>query len=139
MSGQLFKSDTEFRRKVDEKLPTSHRLADIRGVVRQDEYRVVILIVGGPGTALQLPFFSRVTLKNSYKLLDAYGYRVAVSHVPLEARFVQLSAIRENARRQRRLKRRHARGKRPPRRGARSSSDAAQALRSSSLPHHRLQ
>jgi uncharacterized protein (TIGR04141 family) len=56
--------------------------AGIRAVIRQNEYRVVIVIVGGPGTALQLPFFSRVTLKNSYKLLDAYGYRVAVSHVP---------------------------------------------------------
>lgn len=114
VSGQLFKSDAEFRRKVNEKLPTSHRLADIRAVVRQDEYRVVIVIVGGPGTALQLPFFSRVTLKNSYKLLDAYGYRVAVSHVSLEARFARLSAIRENARRQRPLKRRLARGKRAP-------------------------
>jgi hypothetical protein len=114
LSGHLFKSDAEFRREVNEKLPTSHRLADIRAVVRQDEYRVVIVIVGGPGTALQLPFFSRVTLKNSCKLLDAYGYRVAVSHVSLEARFARLSAIRENARRQRPLKRRLARGKRAP-------------------------
>jgi hypothetical protein len=68
----------------------------------------------GPGTALQLPFLSRVTLKNSYKLLDAYGYRVAVWHVSPEARFAHLSAIRENARRQRRLKRRLAHGKRAP-------------------------
>jgi uncharacterized protein (TIGR04141 family) len=102
VSGQLFKSDTEFRRKVNTKLPASHRLADPKTPIPQGDYRVVIAIVGGPGSCTQLPFFSRVTLKNAFWQLDAYGYRVAVSHVPLAERFAQLSLIREKAKRQRR-------------------------------------
>jgi hypothetical protein len=66
---------------------------------------VVIAIVGGPGACIKLPFFSRVTLKNSYKQLDAYGDRVAVSHVPLEAQYAQLSTIRAKAKRRQRATR----------------------------------
>jgi uncharacterized protein (TIGR04141 family) len=102
VSGQLFKSDPEFRRKVNTKLPASHRIADPKAPIPQEHYRVVIAILGGPASCSQLPFFSRVTLKNAYKQLEAYGYRVAVSHVPLEERFAQLSVIRERAKRQRR-------------------------------------
>jgi uncharacterized protein (TIGR04141 family) len=102
VSGQLFKSDAEFRRKVNAKLPTSHRLADPKAPISQGDYRVIIAIVGGPASCAKLPFFSRVTLKHAFTQLDAYGYKVSVSHVPLEARFAQQSLIRERAKRQRR-------------------------------------
>ena len=94
VSGQSFKSDIDFRQKVNAILPVSHRVPNVQSVIQQGYYRVVIAIVGGPASCEKLPFFSRVTLKNSYKLLEAYGYQVAVSHVPLEARFARLSAIR---------------------------------------------
>lgn len=102
VSGQLFKSDAEFREKVNAILPVPHQVRDVRSVVQQGHYRIVIAIIGGPESCEKLPFFSRVTLKNSYKLLEAYGYQVAVSHVPLEARFAQRSAIREKQKRHRR-------------------------------------
>jgi uncharacterized protein (TIGR04141 family) len=105
VSGQLFKSDAEFREKVNTKLPATHRIADPVAVLQEGQYRVVIAIVGGPGSCTKLPFFSRVTLKNSFKQLDAYGYRVAVSHVPLEAQFAQLAAMRAKAKGHRRAKR----------------------------------
>lgn len=107
VSAQNFKSDAEFRRKVNEKLPASHRITDVYRLVEQGEYRAVIAIIGGPGSSVSLPFFSRVTLKNAYKLLDAYGYRVAVSHVALEEKFARLSAIREKEKRQRRSARKN--------------------------------
>jgi len=109
VSGQLFKSDADFRTKVNAILPVSHRIADVQAVVQQGYYRVVIAIIGGPGSCDKLPLFSRVTLKNSYKLLEAYGYKVAVSHVPFEARFARLSEIREKQRRQVRHARRRNR------------------------------
>lgn len=99
VSGQLFKSDAGFREKVNTKLPPTHQIPDVRSVVQQDQYRIVIAIVGGPASCAQLPFFSRVTLKNSYKLLGAYGYRVAVSHIKLEERFAQASQIPSRVRR----------------------------------------
>lgn len=105
VSGQNFKSDVEFRQKANAKLPPSHRILDVFKPLVQDEYRVVIGIIGGPGASDRLPFFSRVTLKNSYKLLRAYGYRVAISHIPLEENFARLSALREKEKRQRRTAR----------------------------------
>jgi uncharacterized protein (TIGR04141 family) len=102
VSSQSFKSDSEFRRKVNTKLPRSHRIVDVTKGLRQDEYRVVIAIVGGPKSVTQLPFFSRVTLKNSYRGLLGYGFRVAVAHVPLEEQFARLASLREKANRARR-------------------------------------
>jgi uncharacterized protein (TIGR04141 family) len=57
VSGQNFKSDAEFRRKVNEKLPPSHQIADVDQPLEREEYQVVIGIIGGPGTADKLPFF----------------------------------------------------------------------------------
>jgi uncharacterized protein (TIGR04141 family) len=102
VSGQNFKSDADFRRKVNEKLPASHQIPDAARVIEQDKYRVVIAIIGGPETADKLPFFSRITLKNTYKQLMAYGYRVAVAHIKIEEKFAQLSKLRARETRQRR-------------------------------------
>ena len=57
VSGQSFKSDADFRQKVNEKLPRSHQIPDVTRVVEQDKYRVVIGIVGGPKTAEPPPSF----------------------------------------------------------------------------------
>ncbi len=103
VSAQNFKSDVEFRQKANLKLPPSHQIPDPLKPLDQDQYRVVIGIIGGPVTSQKLPFFSRVTLKNSYKHLRAYGYRVAVSHIPLEENFARLAMLRERAKRQRRV------------------------------------
>jgi uncharacterized protein (TIGR04141 family) len=102
VSGQLFKSDAAFREKVNTKLPASHRVPDPKAPILQGDYRVIIAVVGGPTAFTKLPFFSRVTLKHTFTQLDAYGYKVAVTHIPLEERFAQSSSIRERAKRQRR-------------------------------------
>lgn len=107
VSAQSFKSDVDFRQKVNAKLPVSHRINDVNRPVEQGQYRAVIAIIGGPSGFDALPFFSRVTLKNTYKLLDAYGYRVAVSHIALEEKFAQLSVINEKVKRQKRLARKN--------------------------------
>lgn len=99
VSGQSFKSDEAFRRKVNEKLPASHRIANVRAPITSGRYRIVVAVIDGPGSSEKLPFFSRITLKNTFRLLDAYGYRFAVSHIPLEARFAQTQSFREKPRR----------------------------------------
>ena len=102
VSGQAFRSDEDFRKKVNSKLPPSHKIPNTKTNPNAGDYRVVIAIVGGPLTCVELPFFSRVTLKNSTRLLSALGFRVAVSHIPLEARFAITESLRERATRQRR-------------------------------------
>jgi uncharacterized protein (TIGR04141 family) len=63
VSGEALKSDVEFRRKVNAKFPSPLKLADVTRPLEQDHYRVVIGIIGGPGNAVKLPFFSRVTFE----------------------------------------------------------------------------
>jgi hypothetical protein len=41
----------------------------------------VYAIVSGKDGELQLPFFSRVTLKNAVKKLESMGFRVAISKI----------------------------------------------------------
>jgi uncharacterized protein (TIGR04141 family) len=107
VSAQSFKSDVEFRQKVNAKLPPSHRIKDVNRPIEQRQYRTVIAIIGGPANFEALPFFSRVTLKNTYRQLDAYGYRVAVAHIALEEKFARLSAIRGKEKRQKHVGRKN--------------------------------
>ncbi|MEO8064518.1 MAG: TIGR04141 family sporadically distributed protein [Pseudomonadota bacterium] len=95
VSAQTFKSDTEFRELVNKKLPASHKLLDARKPPSVGAHRIVIAIVGGPDSAEDLPFFSRVTLKNSVKLLEGFGYKVALTFISLEEEFARLSSFRE--------------------------------------------
>jgi uncharacterized protein (TIGR04141 family) len=123
VSGQLFKSDADFRRKVNAKLPATHKIIDCDKPLEPGEYKVVIVIIGGPKSCVELPFFSRVTLKNSTTLLTALGYEVSVSHVALEATFALTASLREK---RARAKRKTKRGRaavtalRSPRSGTRS-------------------
>jgi uncharacterized protein (TIGR04141 family) len=87
VSGELFRSDAKFREKVNEKLPTTHRLADPTAAPKQDEYRIVFAIVSDRPGALRIPFFSRLNLKHAVKRLEAYGYRVVKAKIGVEDGF----------------------------------------------------
>jgi uncharacterized protein (TIGR04141 family) len=94
VSGQTFKSDAAFRAKVNAMLPTSHRIGNPGAAVVASDYRIVLAIIGGPGSCKQLPFFSRLTLRNCHRVLDAYGYRVAMSHIPYAPTYAKKSTYR---------------------------------------------
>lgn len=47
---------------------------------------IVYAIIDGPaGTALDIPFFSKVTLQNCAKSISAFGYSVSLMHIPESA------------------------------------------------------
>lgn len=75
-AGELFVSDQGFREKLNEKLPDAHKLGDV--TVRPDpsKYEVVFAIVSKSKKPLDIPFFSKVSLRNARKRLSAYGFRV---------------------------------------------------------------
>jgi uncharacterized protein (TIGR04141 family) len=82
VSGELFHTQTEFRRIVNEKLPDTHKLPDPRKVPDRDEYRIVFAIVSDvEGARLAIPFFSRLNLRAASNRLIGYGYRVAISKI----------------------------------------------------------
>lgn len=94
VSAETFKADMKFRQLVNENLPDSHKLKDPDRQPDVGKMRVVFGIIGGPTSAEELPFFARVTLKNASRSLQAFGYKVALTFVPLEERFAKLSSFR---------------------------------------------
>ncbi len=84
VSGELFHTQAAFRRIVNETLPDTHKILDPRKVPDRDEYQVVFAIVSDTkATALTIPFFSRLNLRAACNRLIGYGYRVAISKIPV--------------------------------------------------------
>jgi uncharacterized protein (TIGR04141 family) len=77
VSGELFASDGEFRRKLNDKLPIGYKLAD--PAIRPDLARqeIVYAIISKSTDPLDIPFFSKVSLRNARRRLQGLGYSVA--------------------------------------------------------------
>lgn len=86
VSGQLIQIDQEFRQKVRGQLAAPFvDLLEVDKKPGQDEFAVVYAIISEePGETLHLPFFSRVNLNNTAKVLRGFGYRVQVSKIPVD-------------------------------------------------------
>lgn len=80
VSGQLLQLDSEFRRKVKNKLPTPfNELINVEKRPDDKEFTVVYAVISdSEGEDLYLPFFSRVNLNNTAKTLKGFGYNVEV-------------------------------------------------------------
>jgi uncharacterized protein (TIGR04141 family) len=81
VSGQLFRSDAQFREKLNNKLPIGHKLTNPTINPQAENFDVVFAIVTDKKLPEELPFFSKVTLKNAYTLLSALGYNVSITQI----------------------------------------------------------
>ncbi|MBA3878846.1 MAG: hypothetical protein C0500_03920 [Sphingobium sp.] len=81
VSAELFASDAEFREKVNARLQDGHKLADTSARPNPEDYEVVFTIISKSANALNLPFFSKVTLRNARRRLRGYGFRVSKKKV----------------------------------------------------------
>lgn len=81
VSAELFVSDAGFREKVNDKLPASHKLADTSARPNPEDYEVVFTIISKSANPLNLPFFSKVSLRNARRRLRGYGFRVSKKKV----------------------------------------------------------
>lgn len=82
VSSELFRQDHMFREKVNELLPTPYKLSDPQIPPRDNEYEIVFVVINNTDRELDLPFFSKITLRATARRLQAYGYRVAFQRVP---------------------------------------------------------
>lgn len=80
VSGELFVQDAQFREKLNEKLPQGHKLADPAEQPDPREYEIVFAIVVGSDD-LDIPFFSKVSLRNARRRLRGYGYTVTKKRI----------------------------------------------------------
>lgn len=76
VSGELFVQETDFRQKLNGLLPDGFKLADATLRPNPAEYEIVFAIISKSNNPLDIPFFSKVGLRNARRRLEAYGYRV---------------------------------------------------------------
>jgi uncharacterized protein (TIGR04141 family) len=70
VAGELFVQDADFRQKLNDKLPAAHKLANV--ITRPDpsEYEIVFAIISKSKNPLDIPFFSKVSLRNARRRLE---------------------------------------------------------------------
>jgi Family of unknown function (DUF6119) len=78
VAGETFKTVAQFRSLANEKLPLAYRLRD--PAQSPEGFQVALGIVQA-GDELHLPFFSKVTLGNAFRLLTGFGFSVALAHI----------------------------------------------------------
>lgn len=81
VSAELFVSDAEFRKKLNDKLPEAHKLPDPDARPNPEDYEVIFTVISKSANPLNLPFFSKVSLRNARRRLRGYGFRVSKKKV----------------------------------------------------------
>lgn len=82
VSGELFVSDGDFRAKLNRKLPRGYKLTNPRMTKpNASDYEIVYAIISRSENSLDIPFFSKVSLRNARRRLVGYGYSVTKKKV----------------------------------------------------------
>lgn len=89
VSGQLLQLDAEFRRKVREKLDAPFdELIAVDRRPRENEYTIIFAVISDQKhKRLSIPFFSRVNLNNTFKMLKGYGYEVELLKIDVDEQY----------------------------------------------------
>lgn len=96
VSAEVFAGDGEFRTKLNELLPQALRLADPAARPDAARYSVVYAIATTKTLPAELPFFSKVTLRNVCRTLGAMGFNVSVAAIPLADSLLAMKSYRPN-------------------------------------------
>lgn len=91
ISGELFLTESQFRREVNSKLPRTHRIENIGRRPTSADYKIVFAIISDAPGDLILPFFSRLNLRHATRRLEGYGYQVALAKINVSEEFSKLS------------------------------------------------
>jgi uncharacterized protein (TIGR04141 family) len=81
VSGELFVQEQDFRERLNQKLPAAHKLVDTAQRPDPATYEIVFAIISKSNNPLEIPFFSKVSLKNARRRLRGYGYTVTIKKI----------------------------------------------------------
>jgi uncharacterized protein (TIGR04141 family) len=82
VSGELFAGDQNFRAKLNDLLPAPNKLADPNVRPNISAFEVVYGIISSVDGPLDIPFFSKVSLRTARRRLANFGYRVSLNKIP---------------------------------------------------------
>jgi len=75
VAGELFVMDQNFRKKLNAELPEGHKLQNPVLRPNTGDYEVVYGVISNSIKKLDIPFFSKVSLKNAKRRLEGYGFQ----------------------------------------------------------------
>lgn len=78
VSGETFLRDKKFREKVNLKLEDGFKMQDTSKRPTPSDYEIVFGIISTASKPLELPFFSKVSLRNAVNRLETFGYPVSL-------------------------------------------------------------
>jgi uncharacterized protein (TIGR04141 family) len=84
VSATLLLWDDGFRTQLNKKLPPTHRLPNPKQKPTTKDYEIAFAIASNAKGPLTLPFFSRVTLRNAYRQLTNYGFKVTCTKIEMD-------------------------------------------------------
>lgn len=84
VSGELFIAEKGFREKVNNELPDSFKIKNIEDRPNASDYEIVFAIISSKDSDLEIPFFSKVSLRNAKRRLETYGYKVTLQKIKVE-------------------------------------------------------
>lgn len=77
--------ESDFRNKVNDLLSTGFKIVNPEERPNSDAYQIVFAVISDIPGDLNIPFFSRLNLKNSYRNLRGLGYRVAKAKIEVDS------------------------------------------------------
>lgn len=84
VAAEAFIKDSLYREKLNPKLPPSIRLTDTKARPNPSNYKIVYAIATEKNIPDELPFFSKITLKNSLKTLRALDYGIFLAKIDID-------------------------------------------------------
>jgi uncharacterized protein (TIGR04141 family) len=84
VSGELLLADKDFRDKVNEKLPNGYKINNPNDKPNPSDFQIIFGIISSSSKKLEIPFFSKVSLRNAKRRLETYGYKVSLQKISVE-------------------------------------------------------
>lgn len=83
VSGELLQRELIFRKEFNQKLPGNLKIDRIEERPKPNEYTIVFAIISEQEDGIDLPFFSKISLKHAVNRLEAFGHNVKLAKVPV--------------------------------------------------------
>lgn len=94
VAAEAFVKDFDYRNKVNAKLPKVAQLKDVKARPNPNDYRIVYAIATSKKLPEELPFFSKITLKNAVRTLRALNFRVEISSIEIDPKLLVTKKIK---------------------------------------------
>jgi uncharacterized protein (TIGR04141 family) len=94
VASEAFVKDETFRERLNPSLPKASRLVDPKVRPDPSKYTVVFAIVTTKAVPSEIPFFSKVTLKNAARTLSALNFKVETARIPIDHRYIKTAKVK---------------------------------------------